>query len=241
MGPQRDYRCSLTCVALFLQISIGGYSTDLSAAELPSAAHVTPQQQKLNLFGTQEIRGSLTALKSWQTLVDKANQQIAKIHLCSDSNPTACTPVARSWLQMEAGARNKTGMEQIRWINQFFNRWPYRLDLDTYNQRDYWATPEEFMKRSGDCEDFSITKYFALRAIGYPAASLRLVILKDQIRNIAHAILAVVHDSNIYILDNLSDAILIDKRYTHYQPQYSLNENFRWAHIRMTRRGASSH
>ncbi len=235
MGLSRGLFCAFIFLSLSIQLTIGPLGSGCFAAEI-NIEEISPPSIKLNLFNTQEIRGSLDALKSWKILTSNANKQVNSFHTCANATQSSCPPVARSWLQMENTSHGKTALEKIKWVNHFFNRWPYRLDLDVYNQRDYWATPEEFMKRSGDCEDYSISKYFALRSIGFPAASLRVVILKDKIRNLGHAVLAVKIDSDILILDNLSDMILTDTRYTHYQPQYSLNENYRWAHIRRLNR-----
>lgn len=44
----------------------------------------------------------------------------------------------------------------------------------------YTATPEEFAQRGGDCEDYAIAKYFALREAGAPADALRLVYLYES-------------------------------------------------------------
>ena len=87
------------------------------------------------------------------------------------------------------------------------------------------------MTRSGDCEDYSIAKYFALRQLGFNKEELRIVILMDRIRGIGHAVLAYYAKDQILILDSLSNLILPHSRYKHYVPQYSMNETTRWAHI----------
>ncbi|MCH8155148.1 MAG: transglutaminase-like cysteine peptidase, partial [Proteobacteria bacterium] len=87
-----------------------------------------------------------------------------------------------------------------------------------------------------DCEDYAIAKYFALREVGFGPDELRIVILRDEIRNISHAVLAVYLVDDIMILDNLSDQIFSHSRYEHYVPQYSMNETARWAHVRQTQR-----
>ena len=60
---------------------------------------------------------------------------------------------------------------------------------------------------------------------------MRIVMLTDSIRGIAHAVLAVTQREQTYILDNVSDLVLSHTRYEHYVPQYSVNERFRWAHV----------
>ena len=57
--------------------------------------------------------------------------------------------------------------------------------MDVWGVMDYWETPAEFFQKSGDCEDFAIAKYFALRDLGFPASQMRIVVLKDTLRNLA--------------------------------------------------------
>ena len=87
------------------------------------------------------------------------------------------------------------------------------------------------MARSGDCEDFAIAKFFALRQLGFGEREMRVVILMDEIRGIGHAVLAIYESDEIVILDSLSNMILPHSRYKHYRPQYSMNETTRWAHV----------
>jgi predicted transglutaminase-like cysteine proteinase len=120
---------------------------------------------------------------------------------------------------------------QMEELNRFFNSWTYRLDQENYAVEDYWATPLEFLHRSGDCEDYAIIKYVSLRALGFPADKLRIVVVRDVLRNIAHAVLAVYLDNDILIMDSLFDGVLPHHQVTFYSPQYSVNEKRRWAHI----------
>ena len=102
----------------------------------------------------------------------------------------SCSAAALSWQKIIHEAR-AAAFEQLKTVNAFFNRWPYRLDIDVYGESDYWATPQEFLRLSGDCEDYSITKYYALKQLGVPVDRMRIVMLFDTIRGIAHAVLAV--------------------------------------------------
>ena len=116
-------------------------------------------------------------------------------------------------------------------LNRFINSWTYRFDQENYGDDDYWATPLQFLRRSGDCEDYAIIKYVSLRALGFPADKLRIVVVRDVLRNIAHAVLAVYLDNDILIMDSLFDGVLPHHQVTFYAPQYSVNEKRRWAHI----------
>lgn len=198
-----------------------------------------PPEKTVQLFGSIEFRGSLRALSKWTDIIDQSREQSELLAKCA-AEQASCSSIARSWQQMLTQARELDSFEQLTWVNNFFNRWPYRLDMETYGVSDYWATPEEFMRYSGDCEDYSIVKYFALRQLNYPLEKLRIVVVRDTIRDIGHAVLAVYHEGDAYILDNMSGQVLSHKRYKHYSPYYSINENYRWAHGQLFRPAQTS-
>lgn len=185
--------------------------------------------QPLRLFQSAAFRGNFDALPKWKRVLSKVKGEIRTLNSCTSAK--ACPPGATSWQRIMKQARGKERMEQLKMVNSFFNKWPYRLDQDAYGVSDWWATPQEFLKISGDCEDYAIIKYFALRELGFSQEELRIVVVKDRIRGIAHAVLAVFTHGDAYILNNISDALFTHGKYRHYIPQYSLNEEHRWSHI----------
>jgi predicted transglutaminase-like cysteine proteinase len=184
--------------------------------------------QPVRLFQTAAFRGSFDALPKWKRVLSKAREQVRVLGSCQGQG---CPAGATSWQRIMGQTRGRERMEQLKLVNEFFNKWPYRLDMDAYGVSDWWATPQEFLKISGDCEDYAIIKYFALRELGFPADDLRVVILKDQIRGIAHAVLTVFLHGDAYVLDNVSSMVFTHGKYKHYVPYYSLNEHHRWSHI----------
>jgi predicted transglutaminase-like cysteine proteinase len=58
-----------------------------------------------------------------------------------------------------------------------------------------------------------------------------VVVVRDVQRDLAHAVLAVYLDDEVYILDNLTKTVLPQERISHYVPYYSINETTRWAHV----------
>ena len=68
--------------------------------------------------------------------------------------------------------------------------------------------------------------------MGYAADQMRIVVVLETIRNIGHAVLAVYLDGDVFILDNLSKNVLSHTRIRNYVPQFSVNEQFRWAYVR---------
>lgn len=137
----------------------------------------------------------------------------------------------KAWKQFAASMKNKNIMEKLRAVNAYFNKWPYRLDMENWGVSDYWATPAEFVGKSGDCEDYSIIKYYALKELGIAPDTMRIVALRDAIRGIGHAVLVVYAKDDAWVLDNQTNLVLSHTRYGHYKPQYSVNETARWAHI----------
>ncbi|WP_340677108.1 transglutaminase-like cysteine peptidase [Paraglaciecola sp.] len=122
--------------------------------------------------------------------------------------------------------------EQLSKVNNFFNRQKFVDDIDHWNKEDYWATPIEFIASGGgDCEDFSIAKYFSMRALGVPANKLRLMYVKALKYNMAHMVLAYYDKPNAIplVLDNLNKNILPASKRSDLQPVYSFNGEGLWA------------
>jgi predicted transglutaminase-like cysteine proteinase len=193
-----------------------------------------------SLFGSTEISSEdLKALPQWARVLSKMKTERKAFSACLNS-PSACKSAGlKSWREVQTAAKGKPELEMLKVVNGYFNRWPYKIDRELYGVSEFWATPQEFMKRSGDCEDYSIAKFFVLRDLGFGNDNLRLVILKDRIRNIGHAVLAVYALNDILILDSLTDLIFSHTKYRHYVPQYSMNETTRWAHFYPKNRTAS--
>ena len=123
-------------------------------------------------------------------------------------------------------------MEQLDDINRYMNEAPYITDPRNYRVSDFWATPKQFFDRDGDCEDYAIAKFTSLRALGWDNAHMRIVVVQDLNLKIAHAILAVYVDGEVWILDNQLRQIVNADSIRHYRPLFSLNEVSWWIHRR---------
>ena len=188
------------------------------------------------LFGTAEFRAeSLAALPKWRQVLERSALEQPTYDACR-LDPTACpNRGVMAWQALLQGLRGAPLTEQVSKVNRFVNQWRYRSDAANHGKSDYWASPLEFLARSGDCEDYAIVKYVSLRQLGVPAARLRLVVVQDELRQLAHAVLAVYLDDTAVILDNLTNAVLPHERVAHYAPYYSVNETARWAHVESSR------
>ncbi|MBI4206399.1 MAG: transglutaminase-like cysteine peptidase [Betaproteobacteria bacterium] len=105
-------------------------------------------------------------------------------------------------------------------------------DIIHWGKEDYWATPIEFLStNAGDCEDFSIAKYFTLRALGVPDDRLRLTYVKELVQyNQAHMVVAYFPspDAEPLVLDNINKTIQPASARSDLLPVYSFNGSNLW-------------
>lgn len=121
-------------------------------------------------------------------------------------------------------------MSQVEGINAFFNHLTYVEDSENWQQKDYWATPFEMFARGGDCEDYAIAKYLALKELGISEHSMRIVIVMDNNLGILHAVLEVRLNDTRYILDNQISTVIEEEKIAHYTPIYGINTQQWWAY-----------
>lgn len=117
--------------------------------------------------------------------------------------------------------------EKLTLVNSFFNR-QFRFSDDSRNwrQTDYWATPvEALIKGAGDCEDYSIAKYFTLRRLGVPSDKLRITYVKALQYNQAHMVLTYYASPTAtpLVLDNLIGEIRPASLRKDLLPVYAFN------------------
>ena len=121
--------------------------------------------------------------------------------------------------------------EKLRSVNQFFNQMYFVDDNILWGKNDYWATPLEFLgSNAGDCEDFTIAKYFSLLELGVPDKKLRLVYVKALELNQFHMVLAYYSTPSAepLILDNLNPEIKRGSKRRDLRPIYSFNDKNLW-------------
>lgn len=148
------------------------------------------------------------------------------------------TTLFREWRKVMVDSRNLSEAEKLRRINDFFNR---RIQFDddaaVWGQTDYWATPLETLgKGQGDCEDFSIAKYYSLKELGVSLAKLRLVYVRARLNGPAgpalqaHMVLAYYPAPNAdpLVLDNLKGDIRPASSRSDLTPIFSFNSEGLW-------------
>lgn len=184
----------------------------------------------IKIFDTMDFKSPIKGLPQWERVMRRGDKDMEILSTCTPGE-RGCPAAAARWQKLMLELKGKPAMEQMQAVTKFFNAWPYRLDKDNYGMNDYWAAPLEFIKNSGDCEDYSIIKYYALKRLGFDSQNMRIVALMDKILNLGHAVLTVYVNGEVYVLDNQTNGVFPTSRFKHYAPQYSVNEFFKWAHI----------
>jgi predicted transglutaminase-like cysteine proteinase len=136
-----------------------------------------------------------------------------------------------NWQSLVREDSSSTEREKLEKVNAFFNQVPFVDDLLLWKEKDYWATPVEFLVRDGgDCEDFSIAKYFTLKKMGVDEDKLNLTYVKALALNQAHMVVTyyATADGEPLILDNLNPEILAASQRRDLMPVFSFNGSGLW-------------
>ncbi|MDD5372350.1 MAG: transglutaminase-like cysteine peptidase [Sulfurimonas sp.] len=122
--------------------------------------------------------------------------------------------------------KDKSDLEKLEAVNDFFNEVRYASDEKVYGQKDYWATPWEFLGRDrGDCEDYVISKYFILKYLGVDYRKLYFTYVRSTKFSEPHMVLTyfATPKSEPLILDNNNRKIFPASQRTDLTPIYNFN------------------
>lgn len=122
--------------------------------------------------------------------------------------------------------KNKSDLEKLEAVNNFFNDVRYSSDMKTYGVKDYWATPWEFLgKDMGDCEDYVISKYFALKYLGVDYRKMYFTYVRSTQFKQPHMVLTYFKTprSEPLILDNNNRRIFPASQRKDLTPIYNFN------------------
>lgn len=201
---------------------IGDLPASLTMDVNHTASGISDMYAHPALFGAEEkFSSNLKAFTKWTSMFDRFN---ASMH----SEPSR---KMMDNLRLELAQYKSSSIAQMaKDVNNRMNKVKYILDDKNWGKSDYWATPVEFMSRGGDCEDFAIAKYTALRSLGVPESRLRIAIVHDQKKNIPHAILIVYSEKGPLVLDNQIKETRAADTIAHYKPIFSINRDGWWLH-----------
>jgi predicted transglutaminase-like cysteine proteinase len=165
----------------------------------------------------------------WRKVADDIRAAEPALMRCL-TNETACSPAAARFAAIVKEAREREGRVRLNFVNQRVNNAiRYTSDMTQWGTPDEWSAPLAAGKGSfdtglGDCEDYAIAKYVALRAAGIPAKQLRVLLVRDNIARLDHAVLAANEDGHWYVLDNRWTAAVEDSDVRRFTPLFALDD-----------------
>ncbi|MGB0467715.1 MAG: transglutaminase-like cysteine peptidase [Pontibacterium sp.] len=137
----------------------------------------------------------------------------------------------RNWQRLIDKLQHESEPVKLQKVNDFFNSVRFLNDINHWQKADYWATPVEFLiSNGGDCEDFSIAKYYTLRELGVPDKKMSIAYVRAVEYNQAHMVLTYYSSSNAMpqILDNLIPQIKPANQRPDLIHVYSFNGDNLW-------------
>ena len=165
----------------------------------------------------------------WRKVADDIRAQEPALLRCL-ADATTCSPGAARFAAVVKEAREHEGRVRLNFVNQRVNNAiRYTSDMTQWATPDEWSAPLAAGKGSfdtglGDCEDYAIAKYVALRAAGVPAKQLRVLLVRDNIARLDHAVLAANTDGHWYVLDNRWTAAVEDSDVRRFTPLFALDD-----------------
>lgn len=136
-----------------------------------------------------------------------------------------------AWVKILTQDKALSNREKLEKVNRFFNYFRFVDDIKLWGVKNYWATPIEFIGvNGGDCEDYSIAKYYTLLELGVPDEKMRITMVKALRLNQYHMVLAYYETpgSIPLILDNIDGKIKPATKRNDLLPVYSFNGTQLW-------------
>src|ERR1700722_6752822 len=190
-----------------------GPAADLTAGTLISPGAMDLIRKSAEPFGLFVSKVSSGALREkWLGVERKLDDERVQLALCVGECERCVSPAALQLLAIVDNARARDGRARLGEINRAINLAIRPMsDFAQYGEIDVWSSPlVPFAHGAGDCEDYAIAKFVALRLAGIAPGDLRIVIMRDTIRGEDHAVAAARLEGRWLTLDNRRMAMIED-------------------------------
>jgi predicted transglutaminase-like cysteine proteinase len=218
----------LRAVLLAWGMTCCGPAADLVAGTLDSiesAAPIGKSAEPFGLFASALAEGGLR--DKWLGVERELDDELLVLALCEEDRIGCASPAALRFLAIVDSAKARDGRARLGEINRAINLAIRPVsDLAQYGAIDVWSSPlKTFAKGAGDCEDYAIAKFVALRLAGNPAPDVKLLILHDTLRNEDHAVVAARLDGRWLTLDNRRMAMVEDAQLRNILPTFLIDRD----------------
>jgi predicted transglutaminase-like cysteine proteinase len=162
----------------------------------------------------------------WLGVQRRLDDEMVQLALCEGNREGCVSPAALQFLAIVDAAKARDGRARLGEVNRAINLAVRPVsDLAQYGQVDVWTSPLATLARGGDCEDYAIAKFVALRRAGISPDDLRIVIMRDTVRGEDHAVAAARLDGHWLTLDNRRMAMIEDSDLRNYRPTFVIDQD----------------
>ena len=185
---------------------------------------VEKSAEPFGLFASPLSEGGLR--EKWLGVEHQLDDERVQLALCDGDRERCVSPAALRFLAIVDNAKALEGRARLGEINRAINLAIRPMsDLAQYGAIDVWSSPlVTFAHGAGDCEDYAIAKFVALRHAGIAADDLRIIVMRDTIRGEDHAVAAARLDGRWLMLDNRRMAMVEDANVRNYRPTFVIDQ-----------------
>jgi predicted transglutaminase-like cysteine proteinase len=223
LGQAGAWRCALL-VAGLVSFAV---AASARADALDSAGSFDLAGASSEPFGLPVLTlpgGGLRA--KWLEAAHRIDDERVQLALCDGDRDRCVSDAALKLLAIVDEGRANDGRARLGQINRAINLAIHPMsDLAQYGKIDVWSSPlATFDRGAGDCEDYAIAKFVALRLAGVAAEDLRIVVMHDVLQNEDHAVAAARLDGRWLMLDNRRMAMIDDAHVRNYHPLFVIGD-----------------
>lgn len=198
--------------------------SSLHASLQSSLGLATESAEPFGLPASVVFGGGLRA--KWLGVSRTIDDERVQLALCDGDRDGCASDAALKLLTIVDSARARDGRARLGEINRAINlAIRPTSDLAQYGEIDVWSSPlVTLAKGAGDCEDYAIAKYVALRDSGVAAEDMRILLVRDLAVREDHAVLAVRHAGRWMVLDNRRMALSEDSELRNLMPLFAIDQ-----------------
>lgn len=193
----------------------------------PSASAGLPRRsaEPFGLPAASLISGGLR--DKWLGVLRRLDDEMVQLALCEGDRDGCVSPAALKFLDIVDAGKLRHGRARLGEINRAINLAIRPMDdLGHHGQVDVWSSPlATFTRGGGDCEDYAIAKFVALRLAGLSPDDVRIVVLHDTIHGDNHAVVAARLDGRWLTLDNRRMTMVEDSNLRNYRPTFVIDQH----------------
>jgi predicted transglutaminase-like cysteine proteinase len=215
-------------VALACGLVWFGPAANLTAGTLDWSGSPDMAGKSTEPFGLLASPVTWGALREkWLGVERRLDDERVQLALCEGDPDRCASPAALQFLAVVDDAKARKGRARLGEINRAINLAIRPMsDLAQWGEIDVWSSPlVTFTHGAGDCEDYAIAKYVALRQAGISPDELRIVILRDTLHGEDHAVAMARLDGHWLTLDNRRMAMIEDADVRNYRPLFVIDQH----------------